>query len=197
MPDFKQSNPKHQPFKCSPAWHLWRHGLALAIYLRAGTITNGGKTEFFAKVETLKNYFGSSYEAARRARCLLVSNGWLSPVPNDEGYFYFVTHDAWAILFPNKCCERDLLPWSGDADPFIGKLWAAAGGRFRAKPHFLLGVRKYGTEEEILAVFNEELEAAKVKRMSGDKYLTAPSQCFYRVYMKLKEKFTVETPTLK
>jgi hypothetical protein len=186
--DFQKAPPKHNSMNCCTAWHLWRQGLALAIYNRAGTLTNGGKTEFFPNIKTLSKYFGSNYESTRRARLVLINNGWLTH-GTDERHFNFIAHDTWAFTTNwEKCVEQDLNPWHGEADPFIGRVFAIAGGRFRAKPHWILGVRKYGySDDEILELFRKELEAAACKRAKGEHSMTGNHQCFYRVSQHLRE----------
>jgi hypothetical protein len=173
---------------------LWSHGLSLAIYDRIGILTNGGQTEFFATRQTLSKYFGSSYEATRRAFLVLVNNGWLTPVPNEEGHFTFIKHDVWAFTTDYvKCVEQQLNPWHAEADPFIGRLFAVAGGKFRAKPHWLLGIRKYGySDDEVLKLFTTEIAAAKAKRDRGAYGMTSPSQCFYRVHNYLKQNSRIK-----
>src|SRR6266403_975161 len=155
MADFQKSPPKHNSLNCDACWHLWRQGLAFAIYNRAGALTNGGRTPLFATVQTLTDYFGSKYEPTRRARLVLINNGWLKPIPNDPKNLTFVTHDAWAFETSySKCVERTLNPWHGEADPFIGRVFATAGGRFRSKPHWILGVRQHGySDDEVLEFF--------------------------------------------
>jgi len=199
MSDFKKSFPKHNPMNCCTAWHLWRHGLALAIYTRAGQLTANGKTEFFARRQTLAKYFGANYEATRRAFLLLVNNGWLEH-GSDETHFKYMTHDDWAFLHEGKCVVQDVNPWHGEADPFIKRLFGVAGGRFRAKPHWLLGVRKYGyTDEEIVALFRTELTTAAERKKRGNHSHTAAGQCFYRLscFLKANSKATQNAPSLR
>lgn len=193
MTDFKKSNPQHTPLNCSPAFHLWRHGLSLAIYIRIGQLTYAGSAErnvFFGRISTLAKYFDATYEATRRAFKLLVANGWLAPVPNEPAKYVYVDHDAWAFTHEGRCMVAELLqPWHGTADPFIGQIWAAAGGKFRGQPHWFIGVRKYATEEVVLELFRKELAAAKERKARGDWQCTNPEQCFYKVSQHLKAEF--------
>lgn len=193
MTDFKKSNPQHTPLNCSPAFHLWRHGLSLAIYIRIGQLTyvkGAERNPFFGKVSTLAKYFGSTYEATRRAFRLLIANGWLEPVPNEPGKYTYVEHDVWAFTHPEACMVAELLqPWHGTADPFVGQIWAAAGGQFRGKIHWFIGIRKYASEQVVLDLFRKELAAAKERKARGDWNQTNPSQVFYKVHEYLKTEF--------
>jgi hypothetical protein len=191
--DFKKSYPQHTPLNCSPAFHLWRHGLSLAIYFRIGQLTyvkGAERNMFFGKISTLAKYFGSNPESTRRAFHFLVANGWLVPVPNEPGKYAYVEHDVWAFTHEGRCMVAELLqPWHGTADPFVGQIWAAAGGKFHGKIHWFLGVRKYASEEVILDLFRKELAAAKARKAQGDWRFTKPEQCFYKVHQYLKTEF--------
>lgn len=159
---------------------------------RIGQITyvkGGPRNEFFGRITSLAKYFGATYEATRRNFHLLVSNGWLTIVPDKQGYFNYVHHDDWAQGTDRKCMVAPILtPWQGTADPFVGQLWAAAGGRFRGKAHWILGVRKYATDDLILDLFRTQLAAAKEKRKRGEYRDTGPGQCSYQVAQFLKEQ---------
>ena len=198
MTDFKKSNPQHTPLNCSPAFHLWRHGLSLAIYIRIGQLTYAGHNErnaFFGKISTLAKYFDATYEATRRAFKLLVANGWLTPVPNEPTKYFYVEHDAWVSTHSGACMVAELLqPWHGTADPFVGQIWAAAGGKFRGKIHWFLGAKKWAPEEVILDLFRKELAAAKVRKANGDWRSTKPEQCFYKVTEYLKGEYKKRGP---
>jgi hypothetical protein len=191
--DFKKSDPTHTPLNCSPSWHLWRRGLSLAIYNRIGQLTyvrGGDRNPFFAKITTLQKYFGAKYESTRRAFHFLVANGWLEPVPNESGTYTYVEHEVWSFKYEGKCMVADVLqPWHGTADPFIGQIWAAAGGKFRCKPHWILGAKKYAPEAVVLDLFRKELAAAKERKARGDWQHTSPGQCFYKVTQHLKAEF--------
>jgi len=187
MPTWKRANPKHQPLKCSAGNHLWRYGLALAIYNKAGALTNNGDPDrtFFAKRETLTKFFGSSYNAVCNAVKRLRKDGWLLDTDKENHYLY-VSHEAWEKLHPGKCVARDLVPYQEEADPFVGKLFALAHGSLRVKEHWVVGMRKLASEEVILEMFAAEVAEAKARRKEGKYTLTSPSQCLYRVTQKLK-----------
>ena len=165
--------------------------MSLALYNRIGQLTYAGKDEprnpFFGKISTLGKYFGSQYESTRRAFHFLVANGWLTPVPNEKDKYIYVEHEMWSFTNQDKCMVAEVLqPWHGTADPFIGQLWAAAGGKFRGKAHWLLGVKKYASEAVVLDLFRKELAAAKERKARGDWQCTKPEQCFYKVAQHLK-----------
>lgn len=188
MPDFKKAPPKQNPFLCNTEWHLWTQPLALAIYNLAGRVTNSGEKPFFAKRQTVALHFGSHRNTTSKAFKTLINNGWFEHT-DKEDHFKYVLHSAWAFTHPDHCVIRELQHWSEEADPFIGKLWAVAGGRFRAKPHWILGVRKYArSDEEVLTLFKEELARAAERRAKGSYEETSPAQCFYRVSRHLKQR---------
>jgi hypothetical protein len=173
--------------KCSAGNHLWRHGLALAIYNKAGALTNNGEVPrtFFAKRETLAKFFDASYNAVCNAVKYLRDEKWLLPTEK-ENHFLYARHDDWAAKNPGKCMARDLVPYQEEADPFVGKLFAIARGSLKVKEHWIIGMRKNATDEEILDLFAKQREIDIARRKSGDGHLTAPNNSLYVVMHKLK-----------
>jgi hypothetical protein len=155
VPTWKKSQPKPNSYKCDHYLHLWRYGLSLAIYDLVGTITNGGQTEFYGKISNLSRYFDSNAEATRRAFRRLVNDGWLEAT-TQKGYYNFVKHDTRAFS-KSDCAEREVAHWSADADPFVGKLHAAASGKLRVQPHWIAAARKVADDQEFLHAFKENL----------------------------------------
>ena len=155
MSDFKKSLPKPNRPKCAPERHLWRYGLSLAIYERVGELTSGGKNEITIRPETLRKYFGSNRESTRRAFKRLVNAGWFQPLPR-KGHYKYVHHDERALT-KKDCAELPDLPlWSIEADPFVGKIHAAAGGELKLMPNWLGAARANCTEEEFLDALRKE-----------------------------------------
>jgi hypothetical protein len=158
--NFTKSPTKSNRPKCSPERHLWRYGLSLAIYERVGELTNGGENEITIKRKTLSEYFGSNQESTRRAFNRLVNGGWFQPLP-EKGHYKFVPHDARA-LSKKDCKELPDLPfWSIGADPFVGKIHAASGGKIRVMPNWLGAARQNCSEEEFLEALRQECANGK------------------------------------
>ena len=185
MPTFQRAFPKHKPFKCSAAWHLRKSGLYLGVYDLIGGITNGGSNKFFSTVLRVSEYFGSDYETTRRVFKNLTRQGWLELT--GEGEWRYITHDVRAFI-KDDCNKRELLSWQVETDPLVGKLWAAAEGKLRVVEHKVVALRKYGTDEEIVALFKAELEKAEANKLLGKYTGTAPVSCLYRVMLHLKQK---------
>jgi hypothetical protein len=189
VPTWKLKNPDHQPLKCSAGNHLWQHGLAFAIYQKAGELTIGGEDgrTFFANRETLTKFFDSSYNATCNAMKYLVANKWFEP-QNKISHFAYVPHSKWIFLYPDKCVARDLLPYQEEADPFVGKLYAAAQGSLKVKEHYLVGLRKLASDEEILELFKQQRGADVARRKAGNGRYTSPNNSFYAVMETLKAR---------
>jgi hypothetical protein len=187
VPTWKKSNPKHQPLKCSAGNHLWRHGLALAIYDKAGALTLNGEDgrTFFAKRETLSKFFGSHYNAACKAVNFLRRLKFLQAT-DKENHFTYIPHDKWALLYPGRCVDRDLAHYQEETDPFVGKLFALAQGSIRVKEHWIIGLKKLAPEEEILEMFAQQRALDIARRKSGDGQLTSPANSLYAVTARLK-----------
>lgn len=188
MPTWKRRNPDHQPLKCDAGFHLWHHGLALAIYNKAGALTKGDKDkDFFANRETLAVFYKAHPNSVSNAMNFLLKRGWLEPTDVEKHYKY-VNHDKWAFLGKNaeQCVSRDLVAYQEEADPFVGKLFAIAHGSLRLKEHWVVGVRKVATDEQILEAFAEQRRIDIARRKNGDGHLTGPTQSFYAVTQKLK-----------
>ena len=103
-------HPEHQPLKCSSEWHLWRHGLALAIYDKARTVTAGDKKPFNANQVTLSKFFRAHPNSVLNAMNYLRKNGWLIPVAEDE--YRCLSHDDWVKEHskPLPCIEQKKMP---------------------------------------------------------------------------------------
>ena len=190
MPTWRKKNPNHQPLMCNAAAHLWQHGLALAIYLKAGELTRGGEEPrvFNTRREVLSKFFDASYNGICKAMKILVNNGWLVPTEK-KGHYLFVKHAQWAEKHPGKCVDRDLLPYQADADPFISKLFAIAQGSLRLKGDYIIAsLRKLASDEEILAMFTEQRKIDIARRKSGDSMYTAPNHSLFTVREKLKAR---------
>jgi hypothetical protein len=186
MPTWQRAYPKHKPFKCCAAWHLRKSGLYLAIYDLLGGLTAGGESDFFSSINHVAKYFETDYETTRRVFTNLRKMGWLKY--DDAGKLWYVPHDAWAQEHPDKCNTRELLPWQVETDPLVGALFAASSGKLRIRENQIKGVRKHGSDDEILKLFTTELAAAADKQARGSWNGTSPGACFLRVCHFLKAR---------
>jgi hypothetical protein len=191
VPTWKQRNPDHQPLKCSAEWHLWRHGLALAIYNKAGAITNGGDPNrtFFVQRSTLAKFFDAHYNAVCKAISTLRKEK-LFLATDKENHFLYVSHEKYATSHPEKCAARNLVPYQEEADPFVGKLFAIAKGSLKLKEHWLVGMRKYATDEEIVKLFAEQRDKDIARRKAGGEAarFTSANNSFYAVSLLVKSR---------
>lgn len=191
MPTWEQAPPQSKSFECSVAWHLRDSGLMLAIYVKLGELTNGGKSHYFTSVRKLAIYFfgkesRGSYQSVLRAFRNLTKMGWLE---RDKDGYRYVPHWLWAERNKGKCCGRGtLLPWQESPDEFVGKIWKASGGKLRVHAGMVAAARKYCTEEQFLHDFQHEMDSATANRVpGGDWQGTSPKQCFWRVVKFFKE----------
>jgi hypothetical protein len=184
VPTWQKSNPKHKAFNCSYAWHYRKSGLYLAIYYMIGGVTSGGKTPFFSTIENVAKYFDANYETVRRIIHQLVKEGWLKEKPDG---WWWVGHKDWVKTHPNKCCVRAELVWESEADPFVGKLYAIAGGKLKLYRNNIAGIKALAEEDEILELYRREIDAASESRARGVYEGTSPKACFWAVYNLLKK----------
>jgi hypothetical protein len=192
MPTWEQSFPKSKPFKCGHYWHLHKSGLLLAIYDFIGALTNGGRSVYYSSIRKVAIYFygkesESSYETVRRAFRTLVKMGWLA---RDGQNYVYVPHEQWAKSHTGQCHVRgELLPWEESADPFIGKIWKLSEGKLRVYEKMIVAARRVATDEQFLAEFEQEIAAAKARRIpGGDWHGTNAQACFWRVYNFFKQQ---------
>jgi hypothetical protein len=188
MPTWKPAFPEHKPFKCCAAWHLRKPALFFAVYEFIGGLTAGGQNPFFSSIRRVAVFFDTDYESTRRVFKNLTKMGWLK-YDRDGRKYWYIPHDGddgWAKANPGKCNERQLLDFQVDTDPFVGHLYAAAGGKFLVRQGYIDGLRKFTSDTEFLELFRKEIAAMKVKRSAGDYFNTAPKHCFWRVFEYLK-----------
>lgn len=110
--NWKKRHPDYQPLKCCAERHLWHHGLALAIYQKARTVTNGGEKPFSANQITLAKFFDAHPNSVHNAMNFLRKNGWLVPGDKYDEYLS-ISHDDWVKDRakegkPSSCIERKL-----------------------------------------------------------------------------------------
>ncbi len=168
MPDFRESLPRPNPFKCCAAKHLWRHGLALAIYDKIGEITNGGERRYHTDTARMAVLFGASKAYVRRMFAALNRAGFLVVLkPADLDYrdggklLYkkeraiklrkYIRHDDWAKTHPGKCVvvDEQLMPWSANADPLWGQIYSAVDGKLRANEGLVKAARNSGVSDDV------------------------------------------------
>lgn len=118
-------------FECSAEYHL-RSWLELAVYhlmYRVGKASG----KFFASNENVANYLAASESGVKKAVKKLVNAGFLELLQSgkdtyEANVYRVVTHREWKESHPNKCAEKDDLPWSA-GDPLGKALYTASGGR--------------------------------------------------------------------
>jgi hypothetical protein len=108
-----QRHPDYQPLHCCAERHLWHHGLALAIYNKARTVTKGGETPFSANQVTLAKFFDANKNSVLNAMNFLRKQGWLIPSEDTKGEYKCISHDEWVKARakegkPTNCIERKL-----------------------------------------------------------------------------------------
>jgi hypothetical protein len=104
---------------------MWHHGLALAIYCKAGAVTwteKGTRRPFSANQTTLAFFFKAHPNSVSNAMNYLRKNGWLIPHKENgqvvEGEYKWVSHSEWAKSHPSLCIPRKLnAPPIIDAQP--------------------------------------------------------------------------------
>ena len=174
MPTFAKKLPEHKPFGCCAAWHLRGSGNMLAIYDLIGKLTGGGKMPFFSTASRVTLYFypeaaddelkfKSAYETVRKSLSTLRKLGFLKILPDRTQHW--VHHEQWAKAHPDKCNERDLLPWQFETDPLVGRLYAIGGGKIALKPHVISGLRRLGSDEEIEVLYGQLMKLAEARRV--------------------------------
>jgi hypothetical protein len=201
MPDFPKSLPRPNKFKCDVNRHLWRRGLALAIYQKAGGITKGGVSGYFGDTALMAEFLGANKTVVRRMFALLHRAGWLVVVPNEDSRKAvkktqakktrrWVSHEEWAKSHPGECVnvEESLMPWSADADPFVGQLWAAMEGKLRMYESLIIHARTCGRPDtEIVAAISEAWKVRNAKKARGEYQGTGARTVFFDTIKALKE----------
>lgn len=195
MPDFPVSLPRPNPFTCGTERHLWRHGLALAIYQKVGQITAGGQRKYFTDTARMALFFEANKTYVRRAFALLHNVGLLIVTNQDVKRArgvkvrQWISHEDWAKANPGKCVSVDvaLMPWAGDADPLCGRLWAALDGKMRMYENLLKHARSCGLpDDEIIAAISANWKLAKEKRANGNYDRTGTKAVFFDTISTLK-----------
>ena len=101
-------HPDYQPLKCCSERHIWHQGLSLAIYEKAGAVTNGGETLFSANQTTLAKFFDAHKNSVLNAMNFLRKKGWLLP-SDEEDKYRWVSHNDWVKTHgKGDCIERVL-----------------------------------------------------------------------------------------
>jgi hypothetical protein len=102
----------------------------------------------------------------------------------------WVSHEEWAKSHTGKCVKVDefLTPWSGDADPLVGKLFSAMDGKIRIYEALLKFARSCGrSDKEIEAAVSLAWQAAKAKKARREFEGTAARTVFFATINALKE----------
>jgi hypothetical protein len=189
MPTWSKPNPRSTDFHCSTAWHLKQSARCLAIYALVGSVTSGGKTPFFAKITRVASYFDWSYETTRKAFHVLRKLGFLEAI--QPGYYKFIEHREWTKKYPGQCIKRAELPWQGEVDPLVGKMYGMSGGKLRMMPHHVAALRKYANDDDalIVSLFTAEIQASIAAGERGQYTGNTPNSCRYRVLVQLRNSW--------
>jgi hypothetical protein len=88
-----------------------------------------------------------------------------------------------------ECVKVDefLMPWTVDADPFAGKLWAALEGKIRLYESLLRHARTCGlSDDDIVAALAEAWRTAKAKKARGEFEGTGAKSVFFATIRTLR-----------
>lgn len=194
MPTWKKAFPKHKAFHCNAYWHFVNSGLWLAIYNLIGAVTDSGERPFVSSKKTVARYFNKDYETVRRVFRKMEKAGWLER--RGDGELYYVDHATWAERHPDQCYKRAVLVWENETDPFVGKLWAVAGGKLHLYPGHVVAARRVANDEEFIEAFQKEFMAAQERKAAGQYDGTGAKACFFRVLKVFRQRAmtAVETP---
>src|SRR5882724_6348494 len=66
-------------FNCEACRHMWRQGLAFAIYDLIARFSHEGGA-YFSSLTAMADYFGASYDSVHQAVQWLLKNGWIELV---------------------------------------------------------------------------------------------------------------------
>lgn len=201
MPDFKQSLPQPNPFRCDATRHLFRNGLALAIYQKVGQITNGGQRTYHSDTARMAVFFAANKKHIRRVFALLDRVGWLvvqrdpdtlKAVKKDRSKKIrrWISHEEWVKSHTGECTKVDelLMPWSVGVDPLAGRLWSAMDGKLRMYEALVTHARSCGrSDSEIEAAVFEAWQAAKDKKARGEYSGTGAKTVFFATIKRLRE----------
>jgi hypothetical protein len=183
MSDFQEALPRPNQLHCCAERHLWRHGLALAIYQKIGVLTAGGKRSYHTDTARMALFFDANKAYVRRAFAALAHAGFLVIENGSESgpkafkrmravkTRRWISHDDWAKANPGKCVcvDENLMPWSGDVDPLCGQLWAALDGKMRMYEALLKHARGSGrADKEIVAALSANWRAAMERKARKD-----------------------------
>jgi len=176
MTDFPEAFPRPNPFHCSVPRHLWRHGLALAIYLKIGEVTAGGKRPYHTDTAKMATFFGANKAYVRRSFSILNHAGFLvveGPVRRGRAAKIrtWISHEEWAKVHLGQCAvvDKNLMPWTADADPLCGQLWSALDGKMRMYESTLKFARSCERpDDEIVAALCANWKAAKQRKARKD-----------------------------
>jgi hypothetical protein len=187
VPTWKKRNPEHKAFNCSFAWHYKTSALYQGVYSLIGQVSSGGKNSFFSSIEKVATYYDADYETVRRIFKQLRNEGWLKPDAADARKLWWVSHDDWAKVNPGKCCTRAVLVWEAGTDPFVGKIYAILEGKVRLYENWVIAIRKFASDEEILKHMRLCVDATKTRlKVNGRLTDSVAKDCFWKVFRNLK-----------
>lgn len=205
MSTWKTPAPKPNGYLCDSFFHLRKSGNLLALYCLLAKLTKGGTTTFFGTYANVARYFfpnangekfGAAYETVRRNFHALRKLGWLKARP--DGDWDFIDHKEWAKEHAGECLKRVVIPWQDETDPLVKQLYALSGGKLRLMENHIAGMRKLGTDQEIIEAFATKMKEAEERRAVGKYEGTSVRSVFGQAFRSLQaQKRAVENPTPK
>ena len=158
-------------FICTAERHLWRSGLALAIYSKISALSWNSATKehgrYFTSVEMMSEYLGADYSATYKAFQLLKQKGWLEKElgknPFKSKDYKIITHEARRLFYPDECFAREGMVWDDEEskDRLGVLLFKTSFGRMKLYANHLAALRSTGLADDAIilacASFIEQL----------------------------------------
>jgi hypothetical protein len=174
----------HHRFCCSVERHLFRSGLALAVYQKLYGLTSKKGWVFHTSKEGLQHFFGVSKNGLGNAFKLLVKLGWLEELDANPETLYeirkqefrpknyrVIPHKEWVLTHPDQCLD-ETMPWDGEEKDRLGSdLWNVSKGNLKWFGGQLKAVRRSGfSDDEIVARFGTFVDDLKRGNDASGKY---------------------------
>jgi hypothetical protein len=171
-------------FCCSVERHLFRSGLALAVYHKLYGLTSKNGWVYHTSKEALEHYFGVSSKGLYNAFKLLVKHGWLEELDADQETLYeirkrefrpknyrVIQHKEWVLAHAGQCLD-ETMPWDGEEKDKLGSdLWNVSKGNLKWYAGQLKAVRRSGFRDaELVAEFRTYVENVKHENDASGKY---------------------------
>jgi len=171
-------------FCCSVERHLFRSGLALAVYGKLYGLTSKKGWVYHTSKESLQMWFGVSQKGLSNAFKLLVKLGWLEELDADPETVYeikkrehrsknyrVVPHKEWVLTHQDRCTVENM-PGDGETKDKLGSdLWNVSKGNLKWYASQLTAVRKSGfSDRDLVAQFRTFVEDKRRENDASGKY---------------------------